>query len=101
MLGRLLQHRIETVEDRHSTCEELMVIWGAARETFNGEIQPDGLLPRELPVVQIRLVHDLGDELDAAVFEGEALDQRLEGAVLAVVPEVRAQDIKGDALACG
>src|SRR5262249_6901664 len=51
--------------------------------------------------VQIGLMHDLGDHPGPAVLDSEALDERLERAVLAVVPELRSEHIEGDALARG
>jgi hypothetical protein len=43
--------------------------------------------------VQVRLVNDLGDHLNAPIFDREAPDQRLECAVLAVMPEVGPEDV--------
>src|SRR5207244_5553510 len=47
------------------------------------------------------LVNDLGDELHAAILETEALHERLERAVLAVVPEFGAEHVEWNALAGG
>src|SRR5438094_1452927 len=99
--SRVLQHRIEPVEDRHPPLEQLVVFLGARREASNGEIDARGLVAGELAVVQISLVDDLRNDFHAPVHDPEPLDQRLERAVLAVVSEVGAQDIERDALPRG
>src|SRR5229473_2286934 len=70
-LGLPLQHRVQAVEDRHAA------------------------------LVQVRLVHDLGDDLGATILDPEPLDQRLERAVLTVMPELCAEHVERDALARG
>src|SRR3989442_126087 len=97
----LLQHRVEPVKDRHSSLEQFLILLGARREASDGEIHARGLVAGELAVVQVGLVHDLGHDPHAPVLDPEPLDQRLERAVLAVVPEVGAQDIERDALPRG
>src|SRR5439155_685268 len=97
----LLQDRVETVEDRHAALEQVVVVRRGLGERADGEIHARRLVACELAVVQIRLVDDLRDELDPPVLEPESLDQRLERAVLAVMPEIRAEHVEGDALAGG
>src|SRR5262249_32215098 len=53
------------------------------------------------PVVEVRLMHDLRDDLDPPVLDPEAPDDRLERAVLAVMAEVGAEDVERYALAGG
>src|SRR5689334_2543671 len=99
--GRLLQHGIEAVEDRHAPLEEPVIVPGAGRQSPDGEIEADRLGPGELSVVKVGLVHDLREGLDATIVEPESLDERLERAVLAVVPEVRVQNVEGNSFARG
>jgi len=49
--------------------------------------------------VQVRLVHDLGDDLGPPILDAEPLDERLERAVFAVMPKLRAKHVERDALA--
>src|SRR5712692_4409984 len=100
-LGLPLQHRVQTVEDRHAALEQVVIVLRSLGEAFDGQIDPGGLVARELSVVQVRLVHDLGDDLGAAILDPEALDQRLEGAVLTVMSELCAEHVERDALARG
>src|SRR3989475_6669755 len=81
--------------------EQLLILLGARREAADGEIDARGLVAGELAVVQISLVDDLRHDFHAPVLDPEPLDQRLERAVLAVVPEVGALDIEWDALPRG
>src|SRR5436190_23980799 len=99
--SRVLQHRIEPVEDRHPPLEQLVVFLGARREASDGEIDARGLVASELAIMQISLVDDLRHDFHAPVLDPEPLDQRLERAVLAVVAEVRAQHIERDTLPRG
>src|SRR5207249_2038298 len=52
----------------------------------------------ELAVAEIGFVHDLGDDPEPPVLEAEALQERFERAVLAVMPELGAEDVEGDPL---
>src|SRR5947199_5432352 len=89
-----LQHRVESVKDRHAPLEQLLILLGARREASDGEIDARGLVAGELAVVQISLVDDLRNDFHAPVLDPEPTDQRLERAVLAMVSEVGAQDIE-------
>src|SRR5436309_756695 len=97
----LLQDRVETVEDRHAALEQVVIVRRGLGERADGEIHARRLVPCELAVVQVRLVDDLRDDLDPPVLEPEPLDQGLERAVLAVMPEIRAEHIEWDALPGG
>src|SRR4029453_12050159 len=68
-------------------------------ETLDGEVKSRRLVASEFPVVQVRLVHDLGDDLDPPILDAEPLDERLERAVFAVMPKLRTEHIEWDALA--
>src|SRR5262245_64166377 len=96
-----LQHRIEPVEDRHAALEQIVVVSGRFGERPERQVHAGRLVARELAVVQIGLVDDLGDQLDAAVLQPETLHQRLERAVLAVVPVLGAQHVERDSFARG
>src|SRR5262252_5150991 len=76
-----------------------MIVRGGLDQPVDREIHPRRLGPGELAVAQVSLVHDLRDGSDAPVLEAEAPDEGLERAVLAVVAEVRAENIERDALA--
>src|SRR5207249_3720065 len=52
----------------------------------------------ELAVAEIGFVHDLGDDPEPPVLEAQTLQERFERAVLAVVPELGAEDVEGDPL---
>src|SRR5215831_3472052 len=97
----LLQHGMETVEERYALLEQIMVVRGAGGESADGQVHAGRLLMGELAVAQVGLVHDLRDELDPPILDAEALDQGFEGAVLAVMAEVRSQHVEGNALARG
>src|SRR5262245_23459130 len=101
VLRLLLQDRVETVEERHAALEQVVVVRRGLRQRPDGQVDAGRLVTRELAVVQIRLVDDLGDELHAPVLEPEPPDQRLERAVLAVVAEVGAQHVERNSLARG
>src|SRR5947209_18441377 len=90
VLRLLLQHRVETVENGHPAREEVVIIRRGLDETVDRQVHARGFVAGELAVVQIRLVHDLGDQLDAPVLDAEPLDERLECTVLAVMAEVSA-----------
>src|SRR5438034_1651735 len=98
-LGLPLQHRVQTVEDRHAALEQILVIRGGLGEALDREVDPRRLAARELAVVQVRLVHDLGDDLGAPILDTEPLDEGLERTVLAVMPELRAEHVEGNAFA--
>ncbi len=51
--------------------------------------------------MQVRLVHDFGDDLGAAILDPEPLDEGLERAVVAVMPELCTEHVEWDALARG
>src|SRR2546425_11501478 len=87
-LGLPLQHRVQAVEDRHAALEQVMIVLRGLGETLDGQIDACGLVPRKLSVVQVRLVHDLRDDLGATILDSEPLDQRLERTVLSVMPEL-------------
>src|SRR2546426_3369524 len=86
LLGLPLQDRVEAVEDRHPTLEQLMIVLCALRKPFNGEVEADRLVPRELAIVQVGFVDHLGDHFDTAVLHRAPLDPRLARTVLAVMP---------------
>src|SRR5262245_14930685 len=101
VLRLLLQDRVEAVEERHAALEQVVIVRGGLGQRPDGQVDAGRLVARELAVVQIRLVDDLGDELHAPVLEPEPPDQRLERAVLAVVAEVGAQHVERNPLARG
>src|SRR5262245_28800171 len=101
VLRLLLQDRIETVEERHAALEQVVILRRGLRQRPDRQVDAGRLVSRELAVVQIRLVDDLGDELHTPVLEPEPPHQRLERAVLAVVAEVGAQHVERNALARG
>src|SRR5262245_32373967 len=78
-----------------------MVVRCGFDQAVDSEINARRLIPRELAVVQVGFVHDLGDRTDPAILDAESLDEGLERAVLALVPEVSAENIERDALAGG
>src|ERR671918_1957945 len=78
-----------------------MIIRGAGRERLDGEIDAGGLAAGELPIVQVRLMHNLGNKLEAPVFEPESLDKRFKRAVLAMMAEVRSEHVEWNALPSG
>src|SRR5215469_16591509 len=97
----LLQHGMETVEERDAPLEQIVVVGVAGGKRADGQIHAGRLLAGELAVSQIGLVHDLRDDLDPPILDAEALDQRLEGAVLPMVAEVRPEHVEGNAFARG
>src|SRR5215467_1664633 len=97
----LLQHGMETVEERDAPLEQIVVVGVAGGKRADGQIHAGRLLAGELAVSQIGLVHDLRDDLDPPILDAEALDQGLEGAVLTVTAEVRPEHVEGNALARG
>src|SRR3989449_450931 len=78
-----------------------MVVRRGLNEAVDGQVHARGLVAGELAVVQVCLVHDLGNCPDASILDAEPLDEGLERAVLAVMTEVRAENIKRDPLAGG
>ena len=76
-----------------------MIVRRGLDQRIDGKVDTSGLVARELPVVQIRLVHDLRDELHSPVLDTEPPDEGLECAVLTVMPEVRAKHVEGNSLA--
>src|SRR5882724_1052965 len=101
VLRLLLQHGVEAFEDRHPAGKQVIVVRGGLDEAVDGEVHARGLVAGELTVVEVRLMDDLGDHLDAPVLDPEALDEGLERAVLAVMAEVGAEGIERDPLARG
>ena len=75
-----LQHRVQPLEDRYAALEQLMVVQCDLDQAVDREIKARRLIPRELAVVQVGFVHDLGDRPDPAILDGEALDEGLERA---------------------
>src|SRR5207302_9818242 len=71
------------------------------RARGGGEPPARSLCGGDLAVGPFGCVADLRYGLDPPVLEPESLDQRLERAVLAVMPEIRAEHVEGDALAGG
>src|SRR6266436_8452479 len=98
-LGLPLQYRIQAVEDRHATLEQVLVIRSGLGEALDREVDPRRLAARELAVVQVRLVHELGDDPGPAVLDAEPLDEGLERTILAVMPELRTEHVEGNAFA--
>jgi hypothetical protein len=76
-----------------------MIVRCGLDEAVDRQIHAHGLGPGELAVVQVGLVHDLGDQADPGILDAKALDDGLERAVLAVMAEVGAEDIERDPLA--
>src|SRR5207302_9086247 len=78
--------------------------WSSGRrrdEAAHREVDPLGLAPRELPVVEVRLLHDLADRPEPRVLHPKAFDERLERAVLPVMAELRTEHVERDALLRG
>ena len=44
-----------------------MIVVRSLSEALDGQVEARGLAARELSVVQVRLVHDLGDDLGATI----------------------------------
>ena len=78
-----------------------MVVGGGGEKCLNGHIDAARFLVRVLAVTKVGLVNELSQATEPVVTQPPALDQRLERAVLAVVPEVGAQDVEGHALPRG
>src|SRR5262245_27925579 len=95
----LLQHGMETVEERYAPLQQIVVVRRAGRERADGQVYAGRLLVGELAVAQVGLVHDLCDDLDPPILDAEALHQGLEGAVLPVMAKVRPEHVEGNALA--
>src|SRR5262245_54958617 len=76
-----------------------MIVQCGFDQAVDPEIKARRLIPRELAVVQVGFVHNLGDRPNPAILDAEALDEGLERAVLAVVAEVGTEDVERDALA--
>src|SRR3989475_12770630 len=81
VLRLLLQHRVETVENGHPAREEVVIIRRGLDETVDRQVHARGFVAGELAIVEVRLMDDLGDQLDAPVLDPEALDERLERTV--------------------
>jgi len=94
LLGLLLQDSIETVEERRPSGEQVVVVRHGLHETIDREVDAGGFVPRELAVVQIRLVHDLGNHPHTAILDAEPLHKRFERAVVAVMAELRTEHVE-------
>src|SRR5262249_58592652 len=75
----LLQHGMETVEERDAPLEQIVVVGVAGGKRADGQIHAGRLLAGELSVAQIGLLHALRDDLDPPLLDAPALDQGLGG----------------------
>ena len=70
--------------------QHFVVIRVRGEEAADGQVDPTGLVARELAVAQVRLVNDLGEMREAAVAQARALQEGFERAVVPVVAVVAA-----------
>src|SRR6266508_2230845 len=101
LLRLLLQDRMETIEDRHPALEQFVIVRRGLGESADGQVNAYRFVACELAVVEVGFMDDLRHDLHPPVLEPKALYQRFERAVLAVMPEIRAEHVKGDALPGG
>src|SRR5207248_9837041 len=88
--------RVETLEEREAVTEHLVVVLVGREKPTDRQVDPARLLACELAVAQIRLVDDLGQAGQTPVPDPEALDERLERAIVAVVTELGPRRVERD-----
>src|SRR5215207_4921674 len=92
------QQRVQSVEEHAALLKYLAVVFEKFGQPRHGGVEPRGFEPVELTVLEVDVVNDLGDMAQGGVVaEAEPFDEGLEGAVLALVCELGAEHVEGDA----
>src|ERR1051325_241007 len=94
--GPALKRAMEVVEQRESPLQALFVSRMRVQNSFEQLPDPRRLGSSEFLILQIDVVHDLGDALHRAVADGERGDQCFECTTVADVRVVAAGHVEGD-----
>src|SRR5216683_7636713 len=96
VLRSIAERRIQAIEEDHALDEHLLVILERGQEAANGQINASRLISGELLILEVHLVDDLGQVRQTPIALPEAFDQRLERAILALMPELDSGRVKGN-----
>ena len=74
--------------------EALFVVAGRGADAGDQGPDPLGLGAGELAVLEVDVVHDLGDRAERGLAQARALEQHLEGAAVALVGELGLEHVE-------
>src|SRR5262249_19350418 len=85
---------VEVIEHFGPTRDPLRVILGRRADTLHKRSNPCDFSSPEFAVLEIDIVDDLGDGAQRCVLEAAAIEQHLEGALVALVREFRLEHVE-------
>src|SRR2546427_2013338 len=94
VLPGLAQGRVEAVEQRHAVGEHVLIVLENGEQAADGEVHAARLVTMELLVAQVDLVDDLRQLGEPGITQAALLDERLERAVLALMPELGGEGVE-------
>src|SRR3954453_2803022 len=93
---RTPKHLMQIIENLDAALDSLRVIANAADQSGDHHRHPRALRAIEFRLLQVDVVHDLGDRAHAFVRDAGAPHQRLQRAAVAFVREIAAGHIEAD-----
>ena len=96
MAGRRELALIERIEECDAVLEQFLVALVKLPQSLDEGAEERGLGPSEARVLQVEIVHQLGDATEASVGDTEPRPQHLERATVALVREVPLEHVERD-----
>src|SRR4030095_14270322 len=92
----LAQGMVKPLETLAAARQQFVIAPARLRPTLEHPVEADALGRLEFPVLQVGVMHHLGDFQHGLVGQAKSLHQRLEGAILAVVGELDLKQVVGN-----
>src|SRR4051794_1697893 len=85
---------VKVLEHRAAAGEALLVVAGRGADAGDQGLDPVRLEAAKLAVLEVDVVHDLGDRPERGLAKARALEQHLEGAAVALVRELGLEHVE-------
>jgi hypothetical protein len=92
------RRRVQAFEQGHAVGEHLVVVGRRGEQRSDRHVDAAGFFVRVLAVAKVGLVNDLGEPGEPAIAQARPLDQRLEGAVFALMAQLHAGGVERDGI---
>src|SRR6266545_300227 len=93
-LALLPEHFIEVVEHFSAARDALQIIWCRQRDAVDHCPDADGFIAPEFIVLEVDVVNDLRDGAQRRVLRCDAIEQHLEGALVALMCELGLEHVE-------